>query len=196
MRDYLIIVTGLPRSGTSLLMQLLEAGGIPILCDSKRLPDEYNPCGYYEYEPISNLIKSSDTSWLEQYKGYAVKIISPILVRLIMPIPARIIYMKRDLQEVIQSQQKMVYQNNYLDIPSLLSDRKQLLNTFKKHTQQTMNYIFRYSNLTVLEVNFAEIFLNSENIINSIDEFLDGDLDKNRMKSVIKPELYRTKVKN
>ncbi len=195
-RDYLIIVTGLPRSGTSLLMQMLGAGGIPLLYDSERLPDEFNPYGYYEYKPINNLTKPSDIFWLQQYKGYAVKIVSPILVKLTIPFPSRIIYIKRDLQEVIASQQRMAYKNNFLNISSVLLDQKKLLNIFKKHTQQMMKSILHNPNLKLLEVTFYEIFANSENIIHSIDEFLDGDLDKNKMKSVIKPELYRNKVKN
>ncbi len=195
-RDYLIIVTGLPRSGTSLLMQMLGAGGISLLYDSERLPDEFNPYGYYEHQIIHNLAKTSDISCLQQYKGYAVKIISPILVKLTITFPARIIYIKRDLQEVIVSQQKMSYKNKLLNISSLSLDQKKLLNIFEKHTQQMMSFILHNPNLKLLEVNFSEVFSHSENIINSIDKFLDGNLERTGMKSVIKPELYRNKVKN
>lgn len=194
MRDYLIIVTGLPRSGTSLLMQMLGAGGIPLLYDSERLPDKYNPYGYYEYQPIKGLTETSDISWLQSYKGYTVKIISPILIKLTIHFPAKIILMKRDLKEVIASQQKMAHEKEHLNSSFFSCDKNQLILIFEKHIKQTIEFIRHNPNLKLLVINFSEIFSNSEFIIDSINEFLDENLDKNKMRSVIKPELYRNRI--
>lgn len=191
-RDYLIIVSGLPRSGTSLLMQMLENGGIPILKDSERLPDEHNPYGYFEYQPINNLNVIADISYLQNYKGYAIKIVSPILVKITISFPARVIFLKRPLPEVILSQQKMAQKRN--DQQSAPIDTNRLLIIFEKHIRQTINSLYRNPNLKVLEVNFPEIFSNPKYIIDSVNTFLDGNLDTNKMYTSISPELYRNKI--
>lgn len=191
-RDYLIIVSGLPRSGTSLVMQMLEIGGIPILKDSERLPDEHNPYGYFEYQPINNLNETTDISYLQKYKGYAIKIVSPILAKITFSFPAKVIFLKRPLPEVIISQQKMAQKRNGIQITSV--DTNHLLIIFEKHIRQTINSLYQNPNLKVLEVNFPEIFSNPKYIIDSINTFLDGNLDINKMYTVINPELYRNKI--
>jgi hypothetical protein len=103
--DYVTIVSGLPRSGTSLMMQMLAAGGIPALTDNLRPADESNPRGYFEFEPVKRL--RSDRSWLDQARGHAVKIIH-VLVR---ELPAdgrfhyRLVLMKRPIEEILAPRQ-------------------------------------------------------------------------------------------
>jgi len=191
-RDYLIIVSGLPRSGTSLLMQMLEIGGIPILKDSERLPDEHNPYGYFEYQFVNNLNVTSNISYLQKYKGYAIKIVSPILAKISISFPARVIFLKRPLPEVILSQQKMARKRS--DNQFTFIDTNRLLIIFEKHIQQTINSLAQNPNLKVLEVNFPEIFSNPKYIIDSVNTFLDGGLDINKMYTSIKPELYRNRI--
>ncbi|MGC8739119.1 MAG: hypothetical protein ACP5UA_10815 [Candidatus Hydrogenedens sp.] len=191
-RDYLIIVSGLPRSGTSLLMQMLEAGGIPILQDSVRLPDEHNPYGYFEYEPIKNLNIIRDISYLKKYKGYAVKIVSPLLIKMTISFPARVIFLKRPLPEVILSQQKMIKEKK--DKNFSLINSSYLLRIFEKHTYQIMDSLFQNPHLKVLEIHFPEVFSNPKYIIDSINTFLDENLNTNNMYTVIKPELYHNKI--
>jgi hypothetical protein len=101
-KDPVIIVSGLPRSGTSLMMQMLDAGGIPIFTDNKRSADESNPKGYYEHEKVKTIRK--DKKWLSDASGKAVKIISHLLYHLPGKYNYKIIFMLRELSEVVQEQ--------------------------------------------------------------------------------------------
>jgi hypothetical protein len=103
----IVVVSGLPRSGTSMMMQMLEAGGLPILTDGERVADADNPRGYYEYAPAKRLM--TDRTWLPAADGKAVKIVAQLLPYL-PPAPHRfrVIFMKRDLGEVLASQQVML----------------------------------------------------------------------------------------
>src|SRR6478736_4419274 len=107
-RDFVTVVSGLPRSGTSMMMQMLAAGGLPILTDNVRAPDESNPRGYLEYEAVKRL--RTDHSWLQQARGHAVKIIHLLLREL--PIDGRfqyrVLFVERPIAEIIESQQIMV----------------------------------------------------------------------------------------
>jgi len=190
-RDYLIIISGLPRSGTSLVMQILYAGGIPLLFDSERLPDNDNPYGYYEHSKIKALTKNSDLSWLNSYQGYAVKIVSPTLAKLNIQFPARIIFMMRSIQEIIESQQKMITRKTHLTLEQIKSE--DLYKIYEKHIQQTLNLLQINPYLKILKIEFSNLFHDTDNTIMKIIHFLDGELDIEKMKSVINPELYRCK---
>ena len=104
----IIIVSGLPRSGTSLLMQMLDSGGITVITDKLRTSDADNPRGYYEFELVKKI--KQDTSWLPQVRGKAVKMISQLLYDLPSSEAYRVIMMERDLDEVLVSQEKMLAQ--------------------------------------------------------------------------------------
>ena len=101
-----IIVSGLPRSGTSMMMQMLEAGGIEILSDGERQADDDNPKGYYELEAVKKT--KDDASWVETATGKAVKMISQLMLDLPLDREYRVIFMRRDLQEILASQAKML----------------------------------------------------------------------------------------
>ncbi len=189
-RDYLIIVSGLPRSGTSLIMQMLYAGGIPLLYDTNRPADIHNPLGYFEYQPIYNIENFSDISWLQQYKGHAVKIISPILAKLTISFPAKVIFVKRPLNEVILSQRKVAMDRGN----TLAIDDNQLITIFNKHINYLLNILEQNIYTYVLEIEFPEIFSDIDYVIQSLNKFLDGNLDVRKMRNVIHPELYRNKT--
>src|SRR5213593_4363024 len=104
----IVVVSGLPRSGTSMAMKMLEAGGMPILADGIRTPDISNPKGYYEFEPVKGLDKGGDVAWLAEARGKAVKIISFLLTWLPEHYDYRVIFMQRDLREVLASQNAML----------------------------------------------------------------------------------------
>ena len=106
LEESLIVVTGLPRSGTSVLMQMLAAGGLDILSDGLRHADEDNPRGYLEFEPVKKLLK--DSTWLFEARGRAIKIVAPLLAALPAGLPCRVILSERDLDEVLDSQQRML----------------------------------------------------------------------------------------
>src|SRR4051812_40403893 len=104
--DFITIVSGLPRSGTSLMMQMLGAGGMQLLTDGQRAPDEHNSRGYFEHEAVKHSRK--DLSWLNQANGKAVKVVHLLLAPLPLDRSYRVIFMLRDLQEVITSQRVML----------------------------------------------------------------------------------------
>ena len=101
------IVSGLPRSGTSLMMMILNAAGIPPLTDYERNADEDNPRGYYEFERVKKL-KDGDFGWLENAQGKAVKVISALLTYLPEGYTYKVIFMRRELSEILASQRKML----------------------------------------------------------------------------------------
>src|SRR5690606_14142607 len=108
-KEQIVIVSGLPRSGTSLMMQMLYKGGVEVLIDSKRAADDSNPKGYFEYEPVMSIHK--DNSWMHQAKDKSVKIVAPLLRHIDPQYRYKIIFMKRNLDEVIKSQRKMTGKN-------------------------------------------------------------------------------------
>ena len=101
MDDVITIVSGLPRSGTSLMMQMLEAGGMPVLTDGIRDADEDNPRGYYELEAVKRT--KDDPAWLHGAPGKVVKMIYLLLYDLPTTYNYRIIFMRRPLSEVVAS---------------------------------------------------------------------------------------------
>lgn len=103
--DAVLVVTGLPRAGTSLVMQMLGAGGVPLLTDAERPPDEHNPRGYFEYAPVKRL--RDDASWLPQARGRAVKVIAPLVTSLPDSETYRFILVERAMEEVLESQRRM-----------------------------------------------------------------------------------------
>ena len=103
-----VIVSGLPRSGTSMVMKMLAAGGLPVLSDHQRRADEDNPQGYFEHELVKQLPDAADKSWVREARGKALKVISHLIKELPDDNSYRIIFVRRDLQEVIASQNIML----------------------------------------------------------------------------------------
>ena len=104
----IVIVSGLPRSGTSMMMKMLDAAGIPIMTDAIRAADIDNPKGYFEYERVKDLEKDPDRSWVRDARGKALKVISWLLKDLPDENAYRIVFMRRDIDEVLASQNKML----------------------------------------------------------------------------------------
>jgi tetratricopeptide (TPR) repeat protein/arylsulfatase A-like enzyme len=116
--EIVTVVSGLPRSGTSLMMQILKAAGIPPFTDKERKPDESNEKGYYEHAKVANLLRNSDKSWVSEAKGKAIKVVVPLLVSLprtlktseteMEPVHYRILFMEREIEEILHSQTTML----------------------------------------------------------------------------------------
>src|SRR5919108_6386357 len=102
------VVSGLPRSGTSMTMKMLSAGGMDLLTDGERQPDDQNPNGYFELEAVKGLDKGENPAWLADARGKAVKIISFLLTWLPETYDYRVIFMDRDIEEILRSQSKML----------------------------------------------------------------------------------------
>ncbi len=186
LKDKLVVVSGIPRSGTSLIMQILQAGGLEILSDHKREADKNNPKGYLELEAVKNL--SNDNSCLINQTGKAVKVISHLLKFLPKNQKYKIIFINRDVNEIIKSQQKMLKDKikNY--------SPKTLKKAFKKELNNVKLWINKKPNIEILNLSFKEVIKNPKKEINKIIKFLNVPLDMDKMISIIDPNLYRNKI--
>ncbi len=189
-RDSIVVVSGLPRSGTSMMMKMLEAGGVPLLTDNVRQPDEDNPKGYYEFERVKNIPKG-DVAWLEQARGKAVKIISALLEHLPPTYTYRVIFMRRDLREILASQRKMLIRRG--EDPRKI-DEEELYRLFTKHLQYIRRWLTQQPNFHVLEIPYNRILEEPRPYIHQINTFLGGHLDEEAMMQVIDPHLYRNRA--
>lgn len=184
-----IVVSGLPRSGTSLMMQMLRAGGVEILTDSLRTPDRSNPLGYEELERVKELDKGADPSWLRQHRGRAVKIISYLLRYLPDTLNYRVLFMRRDLHEVLASQARMLARRG--ESTAVRDDR--MLASFQDHLARTNRLLAARPCFEVLEVSYNEILPDPLLQSRRVDAFLGGALDVEAMAAMVRPELYRNR---
>ena len=184
---FIPIVSGLPRSGTSLMMSMLAAGGMEVLTDRLRTPDDDNPVGYFELEDVKKLIKG-DHSWLASSNGKAVKVISTLLPYLPDGYRYRIIFMRRPMEEVLASQRKMLI--NRGENPDKISD-DQMAEFFERNLQQSERWMNSRAHATRIDVNYKELIENPKPLVAQINIFLGGRLDEARMLGVIDPSLYR-----
>lgn len=184
--DTITIVSGLPRSGTSLMLQMLEAGGMDILTDGIRKADEDNPRGYYEFEKVKDLEK--DTSWLDQCEGKVIKIVSLLLYHLPNNRNYKIIFMKRDLQQIIASQRKMLQRlrRNGDD-----ENDEIMVNEYKDHLQKLTAWLERQNNIDVLYISYNDIIKDPDKNAKTIKRFLGANLEISEMVKVVDKSLYR-----
>ena len=186
----LVVVTGLPRSGTSLLMQMLAAGGLDVLSDQSRLADEDNPRGYLEFEPVKNLMR--DAKWLLEARGKAIKIIAPLLAALPAGLHCRVILCERDLDEVLDSQERMLLHRGRL--PAATPKRRRML---KEEYQRTLGrakaMLARRPGTHLLVVEHRSTISNPLAIAERINRFLGGGLDAGRMAAAVDPSLHRSR---
>jgi hypothetical protein len=186
MNRVITVVSGLPRSGTSLMMQMLEKGGMEILTDHVRPPDENNSRGYYEYEKVKTLQK--DNSWLGDAEGKAVKIIAQLLFYLSQNYEYRIIFMERHMEEILRSQAKMLQKLGQkgaeLD-PSILAE------TFKKQVDRIKAFLSNLKHVEMITISYNEILKNPVAGAGLVDDFLGNRLSVNAMASVVNSALYR-----
>ena len=188
-RPRITIVSGLPRSGTSLMMQMLEAGGLPPLTDGERESDTDNPKGYYEFERVKKL-KDGDTAWLPQAEGKAVKVISALLSHLPDSYSYRVVFMRRKMEEILASQEKMLTRR--------AEDKKveddEMADLYRKHLRETFDWIENQPNFEYLDISFNELVQDPLPAVREVVSFLDWlDLDADAMARVVDPELYRNR---
>ena len=183
----IVVVSGLPRSGTSMMMKMLEAGGLPPLTDNIRTADSDNPKGYYEFERAKKL-KDGDVAWLPEAQGKAVKIITALLTHLPSTYKYHVIFMERALPEILASQRQMLV--NRGEDPDKVSD-EELTQLYQKHLNQVMNWIESQPNVQYLGVNYNQIMHDPDPYIKKVNQFLGDTLGVDQMSGVIDPNLYR-----
>lgn len=186
---FVIIVSGLPRSGTSMMMKMLAEGGIPIITDEIRNADEDNPNGYYEFEPVKELINHQN-KWLTGSNGKAIKIISTLLEYLPADQHYKVIFMERDINEVLASQQKMLARRNE---EAGINDEA-MRQQFEQHLKVIKYWLGRQPNIDVLYIEYNRMVVNAEAYCAQINEFLGLSLDVVKMCAVPNERLYRNRA--
>jgi len=186
-KDHIIIVSGLPRSGTSMMMKMLDAGGLPILTDNLREADANNPKGYYEFERVKEL-PNGDYGWIPEAGGKVVKIVTGLIMNLPSDARYKVIFMQRAMKEVLSSQKKMLGRLGRED--DKVEDEK-MKKIYQEHLKQVNAWIAKQPNIEVLYVNYNTMLDNPLESLQKVNEFLGGDLDVKVMAGVVDKELYR-----
>jgi hypothetical protein len=181
------VVSGLPRSGTSMMMKILEAGGLPPLTDNLRTADEDNPKGYYEFERVKQLPKG-DVAWLPDAQSKVVKVIAALLPYLPSGYQYRVIFMQRAMPEVLASQKQMLIRRG--EDPNKIPDDV-IAKLFEKHLKQVNDWVSQQPNVARLDVNYNEMLKNPQPFIDQIAAFLGNRLDKIKMATVVDLDLHR-----
>jgi tetratricopeptide (TPR) repeat protein len=183
-----IVVSGLPRSGTSMVMQMLDAGGVPIFTDDERKADENNPKGYFEHAKVKQLIRN--TRWLSDATGKAVKIVLPLLYKIPLSYNYNVIFIMRDMDEIIESQHKMLVNRGMIKESGYAAG---IDITYRRYLEKLKKWSSRNKNVNLLLINYKQTIENPESVANEIRSFLNLELDISKMVNTVVPELYRTK---
>jgi hypothetical protein len=187
--DDVIVVSGLPRSGTSMMMKMLDAAGLPIMTDHERSADEDNPKGYFEYERVKNLKEEHDKSWVRGARGKVLKVISHLLEDLPDDNSYRVILMRRDFDEIIASQNKMLDRRGE-ENPVEDEAAKE---SYIRHLVDVRFMVRKRPNFEMLEIHYTQALEAPQTFVTDVNEFLGGDLDTDAMMTVVDPDLYRNR---
>ena len=184
----IVVVSGLPRSGTSLMMQMLDAGGLPPLTDHERSADEDNPKGYYEFEQVKAL-KDGNAKWVAQAQGNAVKIISALLEYLPANQRYKVIFMRREISEILASQRKMLERRG----ESSTVDDEQMAHMYRRHLSSVEAWLAAQEHIDTLYINYAQLLDDPTVQIQRLLTFLGLPLDAQAMQAVPDKRLYRNR---
>ena len=186
----IIVVSGLPRSGTSLMMKMLDAAGLPLMIDSIREADDDNPKGYFELEEAKQL-KDGHTGWLSEAKGKAVKIVAPLLRFISDEFDYKILFMRRAMTEILASQKQMLIRRG--KDPNAVPD-EMMAKVFEKQMEEVLEWMKGQANISFLEIAYSGLIENAAPLIEDIRTFLDLALDQEKMAQVVDSSLYRQRA--
>ena len=189
----IVIVSGLPRSGTSMLMKMLEAGGMQIMTDSERVADIDNPKGYFEYERVKDLEKESDKSYIREGRGKVLKVISFLIKDLPDDNDYRVIFMRRNLDEVLASQNKMIQRLGTEDSTAAEEAMKE---AYRNDIVRTRLLCKNRPNFELIEINYRNTIEDPAATARSVNAFLGGHLDETAMRQAVDSSLYRNRSEN
>ena len=175
MDNVITIVSGLPRSGTSMMMQILESGGMEVITDNIRKANEDNPLGYYEYERVKKI--KDDTGWLKETRGKAFKMISQLLYDLPSNENYKVIFMKRKMNEILASQSKMLERMG--SCKDGTSDEK-MGEFFDKHLSKIIDWIEGRKYIDVLYIDYSDFLINPDELIKTLNRFLNYKLNEEK----------------
>lgn len=185
------IVSGLPRSGTSVTMQMIHAGGIPALTDEIRTADVDNPHGYYEFEPVKQTKK--DSSWLAQAGGKVVKMVHLLLLDLPLnpAVPYRVVMTQREADEVLASQGKMLQR---LGKTGGALPAEQMKKIYEQQLTKVMAHLTANPQaFVVTTVSYNDMLADPAKTAKTVNTFLGGILDEAKMAAAVDPTLYRNR---
>ena len=185
-----VVVSGLPRSGTSMLMKMLDAGGLPLVTDSLRVADEDNPKGYYEFERVKDLAAEKDKSYLREARGKGIKVISFLLKSLPDDLNYKVLFIRRNIQEVLASQKKMLARRNEPDE----TPAERMTELFQDDVWRATYLLKRKPQFEVLELEYSSILARPLEEVRRVNQFLGGRLDVDAMAAVVDPQLYRNRA--
>ena len=184
-----VVVSGLPRSGTSMTMKMLEAGGLELVTDGERAADEDNPKGYYEDERVKNLAETEDRAWIRQARGKGIKVISFLLKDLPVEVRYKVIFMRRDLEEVLASQKKMLERRG----EESDTDDEKMRDLWRDHLWRVSYLLKKRSGFDFIEVGYRDVLQSPESEAERIGSFVGSGLDARAMAAVVDPDLYRNR---
>jgi hypothetical protein len=188
----IVVVSGLPRSGTSMLMKMLDAGGIAIMTDSERVADIDNPKGYFEYERIKDLEKETDKSYVREGRGKVLKVISFLIKDLPDDNDYKVIFLRRDLEEVLASQNKMIER---LGTEDSTAEEEAMKEAYRNDIVRTRLLCKNRSNFELIEVNYKSTIEDPAATARSVNAFVGGHLDETAMREAVDGSLYRNRGK-
>ena len=186
-----VIVSGLPRSGTSMMMRMLDVGGLPVLIDNIRSPNEDNPQGYYEYERVKKM-PDGDYAWLQDAQAQAVKVLAVLLTHLPDNYKYKVLFMRRNMQEMLDSQRAMLVRRGE---KTDRVDDQEMAHLFEKHLRDLYAWMNSKPNVQYLEVDYNAVLKNPFLWAEKVQKFLSVKLDVPGMISVVDPSLYRQRQK-
>lgn len=186
-RDYVTVVSGLPRSGTSMMMRMLSAGGLQVMTDEQRASDDDNPLGYFELEAVKRL--DQDNAWFGDATGKVVKVIHMLLPHLPADCPCRVVFMDRDLHEVIASQAVMLERRGQ---EGAAVKPEVLAGIFERQIAKTRDVLSARADTEVLRVSYADTVADPGPTAEALCSFLQPPaLDAEAMRAAVDPTLYR-----
>jgi len=189
MNTEIIIVSGLPRSGTSVMMQMLDSGGVEVVTDCIRAADTDNPRGYYEFEKVKKI--KADASWLPQTRGKAFKMVSQLLYDLPPSETYRIIFMERDLDETLLSQEKMLKR-----LGKKVAPHQEMKGLYTAHLERLSKWLSQQLNMVILRVCYNDLLEQPEEQAKLVSMFLHGKPNALAMVKAVDTSLYRNRKAN
>ena len=188
----IVVVSGLPRSGTSMLMKMLDEGGMQIMTDSERTADIDNPKGYFEYERVKDLEKETDKSYVSEGRGKVLKVISFLIKDLPDDNDYRVIFMRRNLDEVIASQNKMIQR---LGTDDSTAAEEAMKEAYRNDIVRTRLLCKNRPNFELIEISYKSTVEDPEETARSVNAFVGGHLDEAAMRVAVDGSLYRNRGK-
>ncbi len=173
-----------------MIMQMLEAGGVEVLSDGQRQADDDNPRGYYELEAVKQT--RDDPSWLERAPGKAVKLISQLLYDLPEGTRCRVIFLRRQMGEILASQRKMLERRG--EARGAEADDGEMAQIFESHLRDVLGWVREREGLELMEVWYGDVLGETERVAGEMAVFLERELDMQAMANVVDGGLHRNRV--